>query len=50
MKYRDMESSSVPTSLIKEFCNGKKAIYFMVREINDNANLLNFSGSMEKLL
>jgi uncharacterized protein len=31
------------TTLIKEFCKGKKAIYFISREANDFFNLENFS-------
>lgn len=31
------------TTLIKEFCKGKKAIYFVAREANDIINLENFS-------
>jgi hypothetical protein len=31
------------TTLIKEFCKGKKAIYFVAREANDLINIENFS-------
>lgn len=31
------------TTLIKEFCKGKKAIYFIAREANDLINIENFS-------
>lgn len=31
------------TTLIKEFCKGKKAIYFIARETNDLINIENFS-------
>ena len=31
------------TTLIKEFCKGKKADYFVAREANDIINIENFS-------
>lgn len=34
------------TTLIKEFCKGKKAIYFIAREANDLMNLENFSNDV----
>lgn len=34
------------TTLIKEFCKGKKAIYFIAREANDLINLENFSNDV----
>lgn len=34
------------TTLIKEFCKGKKAIYFIAREANDIINIENFSSDV----
>ncbi len=34
------------TTLIKEFCKGKKAIYFVAREANDIINIENFSADV----
>ncbi len=34
------------TTLIKEFCKGKKAIYFIAREANDVINIENFSSDV----
>ena len=34
------------TTLIKGFCKGKKAIYFIAREANDLINLENFSNDV----
>lgn len=34
------------TTLIKEFCKGKKAIYFVAREANDIINIENFSSDV----
>ncbi|MCH4890628.1 ATP-binding protein [Acidaminobacter sp. JC074] len=38
------------TTLIQEFCKGKKAIYFVAREANDSLNLVNFSKEVFRTL